>query len=167
WRGQARYFPWGRAPPAPVSQQLGGELPPAYPSAGAAHARVQVHRTRATVSLRLWTHCPTLPTAPAALVQPRVPAREEAKMAELEGQHGHGDSSLRAESVRKRSALVLLLSCDDLRIGKLSTPSRGVCTLGVVGATGRSPTPAPGGWSCALPAAGGRSRACQAWSDGP
>jgi hypothetical protein len=50
--------------------------------------------------------------------------------------------------------------------------SRGACTLGVVVATGHSPTPAPGGWSCALPAArrpqaGRRSRACQAWSDGP
>jgi hypothetical protein len=47
-------------------------------------------------------------------------------MAELEGQHRHCDSSLRAESVRKRSTLVLLLSCDDLRIDKLSTPERGL-----------------------------------------
>src|SRR4029453_11979281 len=40
-----------------------GKLPPADPPAGAAHAGLQVPRTRAAVPLRLWADRPTLPTA--------------------------------------------------------------------------------------------------------
>src|SRR2546426_504804 len=73
-----------------------------------------------------------------------------------------------------RMTWIAPLSPTERRIGishAIVPQSRGACTLGVVKARGRSPTPAPGGWPCTLPAArrtqaGGRSRAGLVWGDG-
>src|SRR6058998_2840342 len=55
-----------------------------------------------------------------------------------------------------RMTWIAPLSLDERRQGiahAIVPQSRGACTLGGVAATGRSPTPALGGWQCALPAA--------------
>jgi hypothetical protein len=74
----------------------------------------------------VWAYCPTLSTATPSFFCAGIPSRNAAKMPGVGGDHGHGDSSLRAESVQKWSDFVLLLSPVEIRPNKLSRP---VCSL--------------------------------------
>ena len=83
------------------------------------HAGVQISRPCATVSLRVWSYCPTLPTETSFAVRIRISSRDEASIRELGRDHGHGAGCLRGREDRGR---VPGLPGDDISLNKLTEP---------------------------------------------
>jgi hypothetical protein len=112
-----------------VFEQPRGELPPADPPAGAAHAAVQVVWTRPALPRSLWPHRPALPPAAPPVPGARVSSGDAATLPNLGGDHRLSHGHLRAD--REIPLLPLCLLISSRRIN-LTTPSRVDVTVQLV-----------------------------------
>jgi hypothetical protein len=84
-------------PPASLSQQLCGKLPPAHPPAGTTDAAVQVPQTCPTLSLGLWPHHLALPPTALPGLGPRIPFGDAVTLPNLAGDDGLSHGRIRDE----------------------------------------------------------------------